>query len=222
MSNQKIVIIDYTLGNLFSVKCAFEKVGFEATITDNREDIINAHKIVLPGVGAFKTGMDGLKSKGLVEVLQNEVQKGKSLMSICLGMQMLMTTSEEDGEWDGLDLVKGSVKRFASPKEGDLFKIPHYGWTEVTPPSRKGNDSPAGWENTILQGVENSRPYFYFVHSYYVSTDNPDDTLGESTYGHNTYTSVLCRENISGCQFHPERSGPAGLQIIANFAKSMD
>lgn len=215
MSNN-IVIVDYTLGNLFSVKRAFLRIGSEPIISDKKEDITNAQKIVLPGVGAFSKGIQGLKEKGLYDTVKNSAINGKPILGICLGMQMLMTQSEENGIHDGLDLIKGKVKKFDSPKENNSFKIPHYGWSPVSVPNSLDSDRKRFWQHTILEGIENNL-HFYFVHSYFVVTDNHIDTIAETKYGYNKFASVIKQGNITGCQFHPEKSGETGLNLIRNF-----
>ena len=217
MPQNNIVILDYTLGNLFSLKRAFQKIGCDPLISDNKEDIINAEKVVLPGVGAFAAGMEGLEKKGLVAVIKEIAGNGKPILGICLGMQMMMTQSEEGGLHRGLDLIKGKVTRFDSPGEKDSFKIPHYGWSSVSIPERENRDAEDVWHGTIFEGIKNPS-YFYFVHSYFVTTDDPMHTVGITTYGYNSFASVIRKDNITGCQFHPEISGEAGLQIIRNFA----
>ena len=221
MRRKKIAIVDYTLGNLFSVQRALEIVGAEAKITDSKHDLLDADKVVLPGVGAFEKGMEGLKEKDLVNTIKDLVDKGKPILGICLGMQMLMTQSEENGFWNGLDIVMGRVKQFDPPKNNDHFKIPQYGWNSVRHPESKVGTSPKEWKGTILQDVGED-PTFYFVHSFYVQPDDPAHSIGITSYGHNDFTSVLKMDNVTGCQFHPERSGPVGLELLKRFVFSND
>lgn len=221
MVKNGIVIIDYTLGNLYSLRRAFQKVGCEPVISEKKSDIINARKVVLPGVGAFSAGMQGLKEKDLIDTLIKIVRDGKPILGICLGVQMLMTQSEEGGVHDGLDLIKGNVRRFDPPKERSSFKIPHYGWSTVSMPYVENSLERNLWRHTVMDDIKNNS-YFYFVHSYYVAPDDPLHTIGVTQYGYNTFASVIKKENMTGCQFHPEKSGDAGLRVISNFAKQKD
>ena len=216
MNKNNIVIVDYTLGNLYGVKRAFQKVGYEPLISDKKKDILNAQKIVLPGVGAFSAGMKGLEEKDLLDSIKDFAKTGKPILGICLGMQLLMTQSEENGLHEGMNLIKGKVKKFDPPKETNSFKIPHYGWSSVSMPELGDGVTGNPWRATVLDGVA-VNSFFYFVHSYYVHTDDPLNSIGVSNYGRNIFTSVLKKGNISGCQFHPELSGERGLQIITNF-----
>lgn len=216
MRDNGVVIIDYTLGNLYSLRRAFQKIGCEPIISDKKDDIMKAKKIVLPGVGAFSAGMQGLRDKGLIDSIKDFVKSGRHLLGICLGMQMLMTKSEEGGIHDGLNLIKGCVKRLESPKGKSAFKIPHYGWSSVSMPHSDNNSSKNIWQYTILDGIRNNS-YFYFVHSYYVAPNDSNYTMGITQYGYNTFASVIKKDNITACQFHPEISGEVGLHIFRNF-----
>lgn len=216
MVKNSIVIIDYGLGNLYNLRKAFQKAGSDAVISDRKSDIINADKIVLPGVGAFSAGMEGLWTRDLAETIKDFVRGGRYILGICLGMQMLMTQSEENGIHGGLDLIKGNVKRFTLPKERGIFKIPHYGWSAVSMPDTDNLHGKNPWQHTILDGIKNDA-YFYLVHSYYVIPDDTAHVIGVTQYGHDTFTSVIKQENITACQFHPELSGETGIHLIRNF-----
>lgn len=218
---KNIVIIDYTLGNLYSLRRAFQKVGCEPIISGDKKDIINADKVVLPGVGAFSAGMQGLRGKELIETIKKVAHDGKPILGICLGMQMLMTHSEEGGFFDGLDLIKGKVVRFDPPKERGAFKIPHLGWSTVLMPASPEREDTTAWQHTVMDGIGN-HAYFYFVHSYYVAPDDPLHAIGITRYGYNTFASVVKKDNITACQFHPEISSDAGLRLINNFVSLKD
>lgn len=207
-----IAVIDYGMGNLRSVQKAFEKLGIEAKTTDKPEDINNAEKLVLPGVGAFNDAKDGLEHRGLIEPILNGINTGKPFLGICLGLQLLFTKSMENGEHEGLDLIPGKVVRFEqaykqTSSQADKLKIPHMGWNQIFP---KRNVP-------ILKGVP-SASYMYFVHSYYVSPDNEADIATETDYG-TRFTSMVWRKNIFATQFHPEKSQKHGLTILKNFAE---
>lgn len=218
----KITIIDYGRGNLLSIEKAVKKSG-GCTITSNDpEKICSAEKLILPGVGAFGDAMGELKTSNLADALLEFVKTGRPLLGICLGMQLLFTESEEFGCHQGLDLIKGNVKRFQKPdKESYNYKIPHIGWTRIKCPELKsiGTGCKAPWDKSILRGIE-SGSYFYFVHSYICIPSDKNNILAESSFGKDRFCSVVNRNNIWGCQFHPEKSGKDGLEIFKNFIKN--
>lgn len=193
-----IAIIDYGLGNLRSVQKAFEYIGLEAKITRDKDFIKNADKVILPGVGAFHDAMSLIKRKGLDILIKEEIASGKPFMGICLGMQILMETSYEDGIHKGLGIIPGDVVKF----NVDL-KIPQIGWNEITPV----NDS------VYLNNLPDNM--VYFVHSYHCITDNQyiDAT---SEYGH-SFVAAIRKDNVFATQFHPEKSGDTGVEILRRF-----
>lgn len=206
-----IAIIDYGMGNLRSVEKAFEKVGFDAVITDKSETIEKADKIVLPGVGAFKDAKEGLQERNLVEPIKNHIKKRKLFLGICLGFQLLFTRSNEDGEHEGLNIVSGEVVRFKPDRlsggDNQKLKIPHMGWNTIQ----------AKKEVPILKGLPDN-PYMYFVHSYYVIPDRDDVVATETEYG-GAFVSMISIDNVFAMQFHPEKSQHYGLMILKNFAE---
>lgn len=197
-------IIDYGMGNLGSVKKAFEYFGDEAVITSDKAKIETAKAIVLPGVGAFPKAMENLDKLSLITVIQNEVKKGKPFLGICLGFQLLFDKGEEGRICEGLSLVEGEVKKFAVS-----LKIPHIGWNEV----KVKKETP--FSETIKDGE-----YFYFVHSYYASVRNKEDILFTTEY-EIEFTSAVAKDNVYGTQFHPEKSQDKGLLLIENFIKKV-
>jgi len=213
-------VIDYGRGNLFSIERAVRYAGGKAEITDDPARIASADRLILPGVGAFGEGMSKLKEKGIDEAIYQFVRTGRPLFGICLGMQLIFNESYEFGLHQGLGLIKGKVIRFQDPrKDGPHFKIPHIEWSKIEYPasikaSNPANNSP--WQGTILQGL-NSGSYFYFVHSFICVPDDIESVLAESTYGEDSFCSVVHKDNIWGCQFHPERSGSNGFSIYKNF-----
>ena len=197
-----IAIVDYGAGNIFSVKNALDFLGLENELTNKPEKIKSAEKVILPGVGAFPSAMKMLEQKGLVSVLKEEAQK-KPLLGICLGMQMLLDKSYEFEECDGLGLISGIVKKIDAP---DLI-IPHMGWNEL----EMGVDCP------LLQGLGDS-PYVYFVHSY-MAECKEENLSAWVEYGGKVPAMIYDGKFVYGAQFHPEKSGDVGLQILRNFAE---
>ncbi len=208
---KNIAVIDIDGGNIYSLKRAFSILGYECTFTSDPRIIMNAEKIFLPGVGAYKIGMKNLKEKNLLPVINDFIKTGKSLMGICLGMQLLMDYSDEFGQQEGMGLVSGSVKLITVPQN---FKVPHMGWSSLEVPNNQKN-----WEEKILNDIHPGKEC-YFVHSYMVKTKIASETIAETKYGNARFCSVLRSNNIYGCQFHPEKSGKTGLKIIKNFIES--
>jgi imidazole glycerol-phosphate synthase subunit HisH len=198
-----VAIIDYGVGNLRSVEKAFAAVGIDAVVTDDKEILRSAEKLVLPGVGAFGACMQALDRHGFINLVLDAAQRGTPLLGVCVGMQMLFEESEEFGRTKGLGLLKGSVHRF-----DDQLCVPHMGWNQV---SQKAADA-------LFESVENDS-FFYFVHSYYCQPSDEVSILGKTDYGV-SFASVVKQENICGVQFHPEKSQDAGLRLLKNFAVS--
>jgi glutamine amidotransferase len=203
LNRLKIAIIDYGMGNLRSVEKGFLKVGVNAKVTDNPEDIKRADGLVLPGVGAFRDCMRGLTRLRLIDTIYNTIRKGIPYLGICLGLQVLFTESEEFGRCKGLDIFKGRVVRFP---EGNL-KIPHMGWNELN----IKKDCP------LLKDIKD-KAYFYFVHSYYVIPEDKSIIAATTDYGIE-FVSMIWKDNIYAVQFHPEKSQTLGLKILENFAR---
>lgn len=198
-----IAVIDYGMGNLRSVAKAIEQVGFPARVTSEPQALRDARGVVLPGVGAFRDCMANLKSLGLIDPLLEWIGAGRPFLGVCLGYQVLFTEGEEFGRHRGLDVIRGRVVRFPSARG---LKVPHMGWNqlEVQPGS------------TLLRGIPNGA-YVYFVHSYYALVEEPV-TVARATYGV-TFSAAVERGALFGTQFHPEKSGQAGLQLYRNFAE---
>lgn len=198
-----IAIVDYGVGNLFSLHSSFKKVGADAVVTSDKKVIESAEKLLLPGVGAFEDAAKKLRATGLDEVIRAEVQKGKYLMGICLGMQMLFEKSYEYGEHEGLGLLKGNVVPMKGVI-GEALKIPHIGWNELhfTKP------------HPLFQYCK-EKDFVYFVHSYF-ATDCQDSVIATTEYG-KELTAAVGKDNVLGCQFHPEKSGEVGLNILRAF-----
>ena len=196
-----IAIIDYGMGNLRSVQKAFEYLGHQAVITDSAEVIKAASHVILPGVGAFEDAMKRIRETSLDRSLIKEAEQGKPVLGICLGMQMMFEHSEENGHFDGLGLFPGTITRF----EEHGLKIPHMGWntlhTRNCPLFDQGDD-----------------PCVYFVHSYCMADVSDEWTAATCDYGQN-FTAAICRGNVMATQFHPEKSGEAGLRMLKRFAE---
>ena len=196
-----IVIVDYGLGNLGSVKNTLYKLGISSMISKSKGDIEKADALILPGVGSAKQGMENLKTQCLDKVLINEIKKGKPFLGICLGMQLLFSESEE-GNVQCLNVINGKVKKFDSG-----LKVPQIGWNSVKQKIK----------TNLFKNIS-SRSSFYFVNSYYCSPDDKSLIIGETEYDVN-FCSVLIKDNIVATQFHPEKSGQIGQQFIKNFIK---
>ncbi len=200
-----IRIIDYGVGNLFSLRSSLRAIGIDADYTGNPAEIRKADKLILPGVGAFRDAREALRSTGLDRVVQEEVGKGKPLMGICLGMQMLFDRSYEYGEYEGLGLIPGEIV----PMEGRIPKdlpIPHIGWNELM----LKQPSP------LMKNTANG-DYVYFVHSYYAETP-AEYVIATTDYGVEM-TAAVQKDNVYGCQFHPEKSSEVGLSILKAFCE---
>lgn len=223
---KRVVIIDYGMGNVGSVKNALTFLGQEAVVSLNPEDLERATHLILPGVGAFADGMKNLNSTGLVTVLESEVLKRrKPILGLCLGMQLLASAGEEGGLHKGLGWIKGRVQRFKV--DGKLYKVPHVGWNDVYPVRSQtpGVSVDAGVHRTsngvyprdratLFQGVK--RPIFYFVHSYHLVPEDKSIIAAETEYG-GKFVAAVEKDNIFGLQFHPEKSQQEGLKVLENF-----
>lgn len=214
-----VAVVDYGMGNLFSVLRACQTVGLAAQLTNSPSAVGEASAIILPGVGAFGVAMDNLRHLGLVDVLKQAVAEGKPLLGICLGMQLLMAESSEFGHYEGLGIIQGDVVKVPEGMSGGCrLKVPQVGWNGIRSAGAGCDISGRGttWDGTILQGLADGA-YVYFVHSYYCRPAAPA-VLSCTQYGSLQFCSAVRQNNVQGCQFHPERSGSQGLQIYQNFA----
>ena len=197
-----IVIIDYGMGNLKSVYNALIKIGCECKISSDIEELRKADGLILPGVGAFKDCMDNLKNANLIEVIREEAAKGKPLLGICLGMQVLFQKGYEGEGGEGLGILKGEIVKMVDPN----VKIPHIGW----------NNLEKNREDELLEGLKEDA-FVYYVHSYYAQGYDDADLVGYSRYGTLKIPGLVRKNNVMGAQFHPEKSGEIGLKILKNF-----
>lgn len=195
-----LALIDYGVGNLFSVAKALESVGGDVELTCAEDDIIRADKIVLPGVGAFGDCMKNLAATGLIPTIKEQIAAGKPILGICVGLQILFEGSEESPNVEGLKIFGGQIRRICA---GDL-KIPHMGWNSIK------------FSNSKLFAGLNGELYFYFVHSYHAAPDDKDIISATTSYGE-TVTAAVERDNVFATQFHPEKSGDVGLHVLKNF-----
>jgi glutamine amidotransferase len=205
-----IAIVDYGMGNLRSVQKGFEKIGSQAIITADPRTLLEAEKIVLPGVGAFRDCMRNLEQGGFVEPLLRVIREGRPFLGICVGMQLLFTDSVEFGLYRGLDVIPGHVLRFPEGmRQGDEeLKVPHMGWNQLSFKQRP----------PVCAGIDDAANV-YFVHSYYVRPDDPAVVAATTNYGIE-FCAAVWKDNIVATQFHPEKSQDVGLRILKNFAET--
>jgi imidazole glycerol-phosphate synthase subunit HisH len=199
-----IAIIDYQMGNLRSVQKGFERVGHAAAITSDPVILAKASKLVLPGVGAFADAIGELRRRELVEPIRDAIAEGKPFLGICLGLQLLFDRSYEDGQHEGLGILRGEVRRFEIPPE---YKVPHMGWNQVQFARRA----------PIFAGIPDGT-HFYFVHSYYVVPEDETVVDGRASYP-DPFCATIWRDNLFATQFHPEKSQRDGLRVLQNFAE---
>ena len=204
--NKKVSIIDYGLGNLFSVKQACETVGLDALITASPEDILNSDMLILPGVGAYGIAMENLEKAQLIPALKAFVATGKPFVGICLGMQLMLTESVEFGQHKGLNLIPGKTKKFESKSiDGEYFAVPQIQWNQL----KKSNNV----DKNDFFNFLNDGDYMYFVHSYYCVTKLKSTIVTTTNYAGEEYPSIIQYKNCIGIQFHPEKSGLNGINI---------
>ncbi len=207
MIEKKIAVLDYGLGNVKSILNALDMLNIQSVLTNDIKVIESSHALILPGVGAFAKGMENLQKHNLIPAIHNHIASGKSFMGICLGMQLLLDESTEFGVSKGLGLIKGKVNRLNVEPS---VKLPHISWNTLIEPEM------GKWIKTPLAKV-NPDASVYFVHSYAAVPDNESDVLSYTRYSDITFCSSVRKENIIGVQFHPEKSGQVGLEILKNF-----
>jgi glutamine amidotransferase len=210
----QVTVVDFGAGNLLSVERALRHLGAEVLSATTPEAILAAERLILPGVGAFAACMEGLKSKGLVEPILAFAKTGRPFLGICVGLQMLFDESEEFGHHAGLGLIPGRVVRLSDKdSEGRKLRVPHIGWNALSRPAGRT------WQNTPLASTQPGAS-MYFVHSFAAVPADAAHRLADCVYGGHPVLAAARKDNITGCQFHPEKSGPAGLNLLETFLKS--
>jgi len=212
-NSKNIAIIDYNMGNVFSLMSACKKIGHNAFVTNEKDQITKADIILLPGVGAFADAMKNIQKLKLDELIVEQVNKGKPLIGICLGMQLLLNESNEFGKTRGLGLIEGQV--LPLPKQtdnGELIRIPHLGWSKISNMLDQASTK-------IIKHIHNNN-FQYFAHSFYAKVENKNDILALSSYRGFEFASAIKKDNIIGFQFHPEKSGPQGLELLSSAINS--
>jgi glutamine amidotransferase len=207
---KKVVIVDYGLGNIFSIKQALHVNGCDPLVSSNPEDLANADGILLPGVGAFGDAMAKLQEKNLVGILREQAQKGKPFLGVCLGLQLLFSKSEEFGEHEGLGIIPGTVKKFPASFAGTPLTVPFIGWNVL------GNVK----SDTFVEGL-NHQAKMFLVHSFFVQPEDKTCVLASCFYQGFEYPVVIRKGNVFGVQGHPEKSGQDGLKVYANWLSSL-
>ena len=212
MKPSKVTVIDYGVGNLLSVQRGLEKCGAEVSISSDPREILNSTKVVFPGVGAFPDGMKALENLKLIPIIKEFVASKRPLLAICLGMELLFDESNEFSDTSGLGLISGKVVPIPNTgTDGIKLKIPHIGWAELQTTKKYPN-----WKNTVLSDI-NENESTYFVHSYMAVPEFEENLLSTVSYGGNRVAAVVKKDNLIGCQFHPEKSGNVGLRILNRF-----
>ena len=210
----RVAIVDSGTGNLHNVWRACAHVGLDSHITANPADVLSAAAVILPGVGAMPESMHALRESGLADALRTVATRGTPLLGVCLGLQMLMAHGTEFTSHDGLGIFPGRVERFPTRDlDGNVLRVPHIGWTPIAAP----DDRTDAWDDTLLSTTP-AGTSMYFVHSYRVIPDDTGIVAATAGYRGVEFVAAVARDNIFACQFHPERSGPAGLEIYRQFA----
>jgi glutamine amidotransferase len=200
-----VFIADYGAGNLRSVHKAFDYLGIEAVVSDKASEMSRYEKVLIPGVGAFGPAMEAFRGQGFGDAIREHIDKGRSVLGICLGMQLFLSQSEEMGQHEGLGIVPGKVLRFRSSED----KIPQIGW----------NSTDLRHKDSVLFRNLPDQSYFYFVHSYYCVPDDPESVAATTFFAGKNFCSAIEKNGIFAVQFHPEKSSEAGLQVLKNFAE---
>lgn len=209
MTMPRVVVVDYKMSNIFSIVNVFKHIGVDVIIAQSSNDIKNADALVLPGVGAFGEAMNNLYDLQLIEPILHFIKSGKPFLGICLGLQLLFSDSSEFGIHRGLAVIPGKVIKFPESFDGRELRVPSVGWNQID------QHAPI-WESSPLQIIKD-KSFMYFVHSFYVKPDNNECIASYTTYNGFNYCSSIYHENIFAAQFHPEKSGKNGIQVLFNW-----
>lgn len=212
MRTPKVTVLDFGIGNLYSVCRAAEKCGADVELVDRCPKVEQVERLILPGVGAFGKCLEAMAAYGAVDLARELALTDRPLLGICVGMQALFDVGEEFGEHQGIGLIPGRVKQLAPPASQNALKLPHIGWAPLECPA------PGHWDSSLLRSVTHGESA-YFVHSYHGVPDNDSAVLATTHYGSVRITAAVMHENVTGMQFHPERSGPVGLRILREFVE---
>lgn len=213
---KRVAVVDYGLGNLFSISRALAHVGAQVEVVSSADGIMQAQGLILPGVGAFGDGIEHLRASGLIGSILQFAESGRPLLGICLGMQLLFEESEEFGVSEGLGLIEGKVVRLCNiDSAGQRVKVPHIGWSSLL-----HEESTQMWDHTVLERLCMGSAT-YFVHSYTPIPIRESEAIAQIIYGDQRYCAAVRKDNITGVQFHPEKSGEVGLHILRNYVRSI-
>jgi glutamine amidotransferase len=214
----RVVVVDYGIGNVFSVCQAVRHAGAEPVLTGDFREVTEADRLILPGVGAFGRAAGELRVRRLDEPIQAFKETGRPFLGICVGMQLMLDASTEMGDHRGLGFVDGVVNRVPEiSADGSKLRVPHVGWSEVLVPADR---DPGSWSESVLAGIQPGRSAFYFVHSYAAEPTNANDVLAQVDYGGRRLVAAISKDNVTGVQFHPERSSVAGQRVLEWFIQS--
>ena len=210
---KKVIIVDYGVGNIMSIKMAFDKIDIEARLTRNLDEILNSSYVVLPGVGAYASAMKKISEYGLDECLRTAAKNKTYILGICLGAQLLLNKSEEFGDNKGLGLITGEVKKISDIRgsPSSKLKLPHIGWSKIIISKNLEKN-----QEKLLNGL-NGKDFFYFIHSYICQTKESTNQISHTLYEDIKIPAIIAYKNVFGCQFHPEKSGKSGLRLLKNF-----
>jgi len=215
-SSNKVTLLDYGMCNMLNVARAFEHAGADLTVTEDPRDVVDAERLVVPGVGAFSDSMAEVRSRGHDDAIRRFVESGRPMLGICVGMQILFDGSDEFGEAAGLGIIGGWIR--AVPQQtidGVPQRVPHIGWNKLVSPRETNRD----WNGTILEGADPERAAVYFVHSFAAVPTDPSDRLADCVYGGHRVAAAINRDNVTATQFHPERSGEVGIEMLRRFVQ---